>query len=59
MTPFLVGAKFNKLDCMRYLADQGCDFFNADINMQNSMHYAVINENEEMIKFLVLKDVNQ
>lgn len=58
MTPFLVAAKFNKLDCMIYLAELGCNIFITDTKMQNPMHYAIINENDEMIKFLVSKDDN-
>eukprot|EP00347_Sterkiella_histriomuscorum_P011912 403370620 len=55
-TPLFVAAKYNNLDCISFLYDHGANIYTVDNKMENVLHYAIYNENEQMIKFLVNKD---
>lgn len=56
MTPLLVAAKSNHIEVVKYLIDEGANVYASCSQMQNALHYAVINQNEEMIKLLVFSD---
>lgn len=56
MTPTLLAAKFNNYQCLTLLVDNGADLYVVDNRMQNVLHYAILNENENMIKYLISKD---
>jgi len=41
---------------LNMLFDYGANIYTVDNKMQNVLHHAIQNENEELIKFLVSKD---
>jgi ankyrin repeat protein len=56
MTPIILAAKYNHLEVMKILYELGGGIYSLDNKMQNVLHYAIFNENEEMIKYIVSKD---
>lgn len=56
MTPIILSSKFNNFGCVSLLVDHGCTLYCVDNKMQNVLHYAIFNENEQMIKFFTSKD---
>ena len=56
MTPILAASKYNNLECATLLFDSGANIYVTDNKMQNVLHYSIINENENMIKFFISKD---
>ncbi len=59
MTALLTSAKYNNFYCAYQLFDFGANLYTTCNKMQNVLHYAIKNENEEMIKFIVSKDEKQ
>ncbi|CDW82442.1 ankyrin repeat [Stylonychia lemnae] len=55
-TPLFVAAKYNNLNCVNFLFENGANLYAIDNKMENILHNAIHNENEELIKFLVKKD---
>jgi len=56
MTPILAATKYNNYECVTMLHESGANLYVTDNKMQNVLHYAIINENERLIKFLISKD---
>ena len=56
MTPLLLAVQYNKLESFQYLVMIGADIYAKSTRMQNFLHLAVINRNEDIIRWLVSKD---
>ena len=59
MTAILLAAKYNQLDCVMNLFNEGARIYDSDNKMQNVLHYSIINENEQLIKFFIENDGKQ
>ncbi|CDW82347.1 ankyrin repeat [Stylonychia lemnae] len=57
MTPLLIAAKNNNLEIVKFLVKEGANLYVYCSQLQNCLHYAVINQNSEMIKYLLFSDV--
>jgi len=56
MTALLVAAKYNNFRAVKELCNRDANIYQTCNKMQNVLHYAILNENEEMIKFFIEKD---
>lgn len=45
-TPLFVAAKYNNLNCVTFLYENGANIYAVDNKMENILHYAIHNENE-------------
>eukprot|EP00347_Sterkiella_histriomuscorum_P006025 403354358 len=56
MTPLLIAAKHNNFEILKLLINDGVNVYTQCSKLQNCLHYAVLNNNEEMIKYLIFAD---
>ena len=56
---FLVAAKADNIDILRVLHEEGANVYGQCTKFQNALHYATINDNEEMIKYLISVDAEK
>lgn len=56
MTPVILAAKYNNLLCAIMLVEEGANIHVVDNKMQNVLFYAIMNENEKMIRYFISKD---
>ena len=56
LTPLLVAAKYNRFPIMHYLYNLGVSIYVSTSQMLNALHYSILNQNEEMTKFLISAD---
>jgi ankyrin repeat protein len=56
MTPILLATKYNNIQIVNLLYENGSNLYVTDNKMQNVLHYSIYNENENMIKFFISKD---
>ena len=59
MTALIVAAKYNNFHCFSLLIEFGSNLYVTCNRMQNTLHYAIKNENEEMIKFIIKCDMRK
>lgn len=59
LTPLLLAAKYNNMGCITMMFEEQANIYATDNKMQNVLHYAIHNENEQMIKYFVSKDPKQ
>ena len=45
-TPLLTAAKFNNLECVKYLGNFNVNIYAVDNKMENVLHHSIYNENE-------------
>ncbi len=56
MTPLLLAVQYNRLESFQYLVMIGADIYARNTRMQNTLHLAVINKNEDIVRWLIAKD---
>ncbi|KAJ8309138.1 hypothetical protein KUTeg_014012, partial [Tegillarca granosa] len=61
MTPFLLAARSNHMNVVKWLSRHGANIHAKSIQDQTALHFAAINKNKKLIKFLTAKglDINE
>jgi ankyrin repeat protein len=57
MTPVLYASSLNNFDAFKILIEfPGCNIYTFCNQLMNPLHYAVLNQSRDMIKFLISAD---